>query len=60
MDLSKVTRIEVIEEGHGRAYVKGATYGKPIYIAGVDVQDDERTLKIFIKYREPTDPETAR
>jgi hypothetical protein len=46
----KVDRFEVIDET-GRAYVKGSIYGTPIRIE-LSLQDDERTLKIFVSDRE--------
>lgn len=51
MDTSKVNRVEVIdhskplEEGGGRAYVK---WEKKLQVEVV-LQDDNRTLKVFIK-----------
>ena len=42
----KVTRIEVIDN-NGRAYVK---YG--VIKAEIDLQDYERTLKLFVEYEQ--------
>lgn len=47
MDTGKVTRFEVIDD-EGRAYVK---YG---VVVELSLQDDSRTLKVFIK-----DPELS-
>ena len=43
LDVSKVTRLEVIDE-NGRSYTK-------YHIAGIkfSLQDDDRTLKIFLE-----------
>ena len=45
LDVSKVTRLEVIDE-NGRSYVK-------YHISDVkfSLQDDERTLKIFLEVK---------
>lgn len=50
VDLSKVDRFEVIDET-GRAYVKGSIYGSPVKVE-LSVQDDGRTLKVFVDKRE--------
>lgn len=50
VDLSKVDRFEVIDET-GRAYVKGSIYGSPVKVE-LSVQDDGRTLKVFVEKRE--------
>ncbi len=50
MDTSKVTRVEVIDytkpidQGGGRSY----TFRKGGVVVELSLQDDERTLKIFI------------
>lgn len=46
-DLSKVTRIEVIDE-NGRSYVNKSPYNK----VELSYQDDSRTLKVFISKTE--------
>lgn len=46
MDTSKVTRVELIDD-KGRAYVK---YGVLVQLM---LDDDDRTLKIFVKKGEP-------
>jgi hypothetical protein len=50
MDVSKVTRFEVITEGekNNRAFIAGYPYGMPIRIE-LSLQDDGRTLKVFVK-----------
>ena len=48
-DYSKVTRVEVIDNS-GRAYV---AYRASVYL---DVQDDGRTLKLFVSQRESDSP----
>lgn len=50
VDLSKVDRFEVIDET-GRAYVKGSIYGSPVKVE-LSVQDDGRTLKVFVEKRD--------
>lgn len=49
----KVTRLEIIDE-KGRAYTRWN-----IEIEGCMMQDDGRTMKIFIKPREETPCETS-
>lgn len=49
MDLSKVTRVEVIDN-KGRAYTKWN-----IESVKALLQDDDRTLKLFIKYEDLND-----
>lgn len=49
-ELEKVDRFEVIDET-GRAYVKGSIYGTPVTVE-LSIQDEGRTLKVFIKERE--------
>lgn len=46
MDLSKVTRLEVIDN-KGRAYTKW-----DIESVKASLQDDDRTLKLFIRYED--------
>ena len=48
-EYSKVDRFEVIDEV-GRAYTRGATYGKPIRVE-ISIEDDGRTMKVFVKPR---------
>jgi len=43
-DLTKVTRVEVIDN-NGRAYTKW-----DVTKVEIDLQDDERTLKIFVEF----------
>lgn len=50
-----ITRVEVIDHSHkgeGRDFVR--YYDKPIMFE-LDLQDDDRTLKIFIKDQDETD-----
>ena len=49
MNFPGVTRIEVIDN-NGRAYVK---YG--VVKAEIDLQDNERTLKLFVEYEQEDD-----
>lgn len=52
IDTDKVTRIEIIDhspKGEGREFVR--YYDGPVEV-NFDLQDDERTLKIFIKDKE--------
>jgi hypothetical protein len=44
MNLSKVNRVEVIDNT-GRRYVK-----YDVEYVGLDLQDDGKTLKVFVKY----------
>lgn len=56
MDTSKVTRVEVINHakgGNGREYV---THHNNIQV-NIELQDDERTLKIFIANKKEWNPE---
>jgi len=46
-----VDRLEVIDDS-GRAYVKGNIYGSPVSVQ-LSLQDDGRTLKVFVQ---PTTP----
>lgn len=48
--VSKVDRVEVIDET-GRAYVRGSIYGTPVKVE-LSLQDDGRTLKVFVKHGE--------
>ena len=50
-ELAKVDRFEVVDE-HGRAYVRGSTYGTPVRVE-LHYQDDGRTLKVFVTPRTP-------
>ena len=50
MKVDKVTRVEVIDET-GRAYIKYLDNDQEVVC---DLQDDERTLKVFIN-RKQTD-----
>ena len=43
-DVTKITRVEVIEVGVTRYYVNNNTK-----VVDIQLQDDDRTLKIFIK-----------
>ena len=47
--IDKVDRFEVVDET-GRAYVKGSIYGTPVKVE-LSYQDDDRTLKVFVKPR---------
>lgn len=49
----QVNRIEVIDST-GRAYVKGEMYGTPVTVE-VQLQDDDRTLKVFVTEKEGND-----
>lgn len=49
VDVSTIDRLEVIDDT-GRAYVRGSIYGTPIKIE-LSVQDDGRTLKVFVEPR---------
>lgn len=51
-DFSKVTRVEVIDE-NGRAYVRGSAYRNAV--VRVSVQDDGRTLKLFVGWMKVED-----
>lgn len=57
MDTSKVNRVEVIDhtksDGGGRVYVYWSKYGRGITNPKVELhlQDEGRTLKVFIKYQ---------
>jgi hypothetical protein len=46
MPFPKVTRVEVIDN-NGRAYVKHG-----VVKAEMHLQDDERTLKLFVEYEQ--------
>jgi len=46
IDFSKVTRVEVIDN-KGRAYTKW-----DVNNVELQLQDDERTLKLFVQYEE--------
>lgn len=54
-DFSNVDRIEVIDDT-GRAYVKGSMYGTPVTV-DLSIQDDGKTLKVFVKNRGATQKE---
>lgn len=45
-----VTRLEIIEKGVGRLFVDHNVQG-----VSLSLQDDGRTLKVFINYIEPRD-----
>lgn len=49
MDTSKVTRFEVIDET-GRAMVR-----YDVEVTSVQLQDEDRTLKVFLRPRGPVD-----
>jgi len=51
-DLSKVTRLEVISNTTGRDHV---AYG--IKSIDISMQDDDRTMKIFVEYTRPNKKE---
>lgn len=53
LDASKITRVEVIDD-YGRAYVNTKTK-----VDSLDLQDDNRTLKIFITNLENTKQEST-
>lgn len=46
IDLPTITRLEVID-GHGRSYVNWN-----VIDIDISVQDDDRTLKLFVKDKE--------
>lgn len=53
IDLSPIDCVELIDHTstmEGRAWVRGSIYGSPIEVV-LDVQDEGRTLKIFVKDR---------
>ena len=50
----KVTRVEVIDND-GRRYVK---YN--VKVVNLDLQDDERTLKLFVEYEKEEEIENER
>jgi len=43
-----VDRVELID-GIDRAWVKGSIYGSPVEVRLLSIQDEGRTLKIFVK-----------
>lgn len=54
IDLSPINRVELIDHTktmEGRAWVRGSIYGSPVEVE-LDVQDEGRTLKIFVRDRE--------
>lgn len=53
MDTTKVTRFEVIDE-NGRAYVRNTSGGPRGVQVDLALQDDGRTLKVFVKPRQAT------
>lgn len=53
IDLGPIDRVELIDHTktmEGRVWVRGPIYGSPVEVE-LDVQDEGRTLKIFVKDR---------
>lgn len=53
MDVKKITRFEVIDET-GRVYTRNTAGTQPGVQVELSLQDDGRTLKVFVSARKPT------